>query len=133
MSRLFTTITAVLVFVVLSNGFAAEENVDVSKLNDGVVMAVKSDHEGLQVSAMMMIIKHSDQIEVDQLANVIYEFYVSNENERFRQLALITLHKMNNKRLLKNLVFDIDNESNPIMRHQIETILKEMPPLSAGY
>jgi hypothetical protein len=133
MSRLFTIITALLVFLFLSNGFAAEENVDVSKLNDGVIMAVKSDHQGLQASAMMMIIKHSDKIEVDELADDIYEIYASHENEKFRQLALIALHKMNNRRLLKNLVFDIDNESNPIIRHQISSILREMPPLSAGY
>ena len=133
MSRLSTIIIPLLVILVFSNGFAGKEKVDISKLNDGLVMAIKSDHQGLQVSAMMLIIEHPDEIEIDRLANDIYNFYSSNENDKFRQLALVALHKMNNKRLLKNLYFDLEKESNPIIRHQITTILKAMPPLYAAY
>ena len=133
MSKLFTVIIPLLVMLILSNGFAEEANVNLSKLNDGLIMAVKSDHEGLQLSAMMLIIKHSDKVKVSQLANDIYQIYSSHENDRFRQLALVTLHKMNNRRILRNLVFDIDSETNPVIRHQMATILKKMPPMSAGY
>ena len=133
MSKLFTVIIPLLVMLILSNGFAEEEKVNFNKLSDGLIMAVKSDHEGLQVSAMMLIIKHSDKVKVDQLANDIYQIYSSHENDKFRQLALVTLHKMHNRRILSNLVFDIDSESNPLIRHQMDTILKTMPPLSAGY
>ena len=133
MSRFFTAIIPLLVILVFSTGFAGEEDVDLNKLNEGLVMAVRSDHEGLQLSALMLIIEHSDKLKVDQLSNDIYNIYSSHENDKFRQLALIALHKMNNRRILKNLVFDIDNESNPIIRHQIATILNEMPPFYAGY
>jgi hypothetical protein len=65
------------------------------------------------------------------MSSNIYEIFSSHEDPKLRQLALMALYKLNCMWCLKNLVDDIYEETDPIIRHQIATILKEKPILYA--
>ena len=75
------------------------ENVDWEKFSENVTTALKSDNTGLKFSAMLNVIKYSDELSVDNrsaVINVMREFK-NNESETLRRLSLITLYKMKNE------------------------------------
>jgi hypothetical protein len=131
MRRLSTVIIPLLAILVFTNGFAQEQKSEWEQLSDGLIWGLNSGNEGLERSAMCFIIKYADSLAVNQVASNIYQIYSSHENPKVRQLALIAIYKMNNVFYLKNLVDDFYGETDPIIRHQIATILKEKPILYA--
>ena len=112
-----------LVFVValmFSNLSAADEW---NTFSDNLVQALQSENDGLKASAMQLIIKHSDKVWVHDAAYQVYEIYRNHENAKMRQLALVTLYKMNNEWFIKELPDELEKETNPTIRHQILAIL----------
>ncbi len=75
------------------------ENVDWEKFSENVNTALKSDNTGLKFSAMLNLIKYSDQLSVDSRSAVISVMreFKHNESETLRRLSLITLYKMKNE------------------------------------
>ena len=131
MSKLSTVLIPLLAILFLANVFAQQEKPDWDKFSENLIWGLNSGNEGLERSAMRFIIKYADSLAVNQVSYNIYNIYSSHENAKVRQLALVALYKMNNVWVLKKLVDDIYDESDPIIRHQIATILKEKPILFA--
>jgi len=129
MNRLSTILIPLMALLFISSGFAQEKKVDWDKFSENLIWGLNSGNEGLERSAMCFIIKYADSLSVDHMASNIYEIYSSHENTKVRQLALVTIYKLNHIWILKNLVDDIYNETDPIIRHQIAWILKEKPIL----
>ena len=131
MSRLSTVFILLLAMTIISGGFAQEQKVNWEMFSENLIWGLTSGNEGLERSAMRFIIKYTDSLDVDQMSSNIYQIFTSHEDPKIRQLALVTLYKMNNVWCLKCLVDDIYNETDPIIRHQIAAILKEKPILYA--
>ena len=129
MSRFSTVFISLLAMALISSGFAQDETVDWEKFSEGLVWGLTSGNDGLERSSMRLIIKYADKLDVNQVASNIYSILISHENPKVRQLALVALHKMNNVWQLNNLVDDIYTETDPIIRHQMATILNEKPIL----
>jgi hypothetical protein len=117
--------------IIIGIGFAQEELVDWESYSDNLVKFLRSDEDSLKILAMQRIIFHADKVNVNQEVYTIYNIYRSHKNEKVRQMALVTLYKINNVWVLKNLIDDYYKEPNPVIRGQIEAILKEKPILSA--
>ena len=116
----------------IANGVAQEEKkVDWDMFSVNLIWGLTSDNEGLKRSALRYIIKYADSLSVNEMSSNIYEVFRSHEDAKVRQLALVALNKLNCIWCLKNLVDDIYDETDPIIRHQIATILKEKPILYA--
>jgi hypothetical protein len=131
MSRLSTVFISLLAMTIISGGFAQEGKVDWDMFAENLSWGLKSGNEGLEQSAMRFIIKYADSLDINEMSPNIYQVFSSHENPKVRQLALVTLYKMNCVWCLKNLVDDIYEETDPIIRHQIAAILKEKPVLYA--
>ena len=131
MSRLSTVFISLLAMTIISGGFAQEQKVNWEMFSENLIWGLTSGNEGLERSAMQYIIKYADSLDVDEVSSNIYQIFKSHANPKVRQLALVTLYKMNSMWCLKCLVDDIYNESDPIIRHQIAAILKEKPVLYA--
>lgn len=100
-----------------------KENWDLFSKN--LVMALKSQNEGLQRSAMMRIIQHADKVKVDAAVYDVVRIYRSHSDENMRQLALVTLYKMDNKWAIDFLKRAAKFEKSPKLRKQIYAILNE--------
>jgi hypothetical protein len=131
MSRLSTVFISLLAMTLISSGFAQEEKVDWDMFSENLIWGLTSGNEGLEQSAMRFIIKYADSLDINEMSPNIYQIFSSHENPKVRQLALVTLYKMNCVWCLKNLVDDIYEETDPIIRHQIAIILQENPVLCA--
>ncbi len=131
MSRISTLFISLLAMTLISTGFAQEGKVDWEMFGENLMWGLTSENEGLQRSAMQFIIKYADSLDINEASPDVYQIFSSHENPKVRQLALVTLYKMNCVWCLKNLVDDIYKETDPIIRHQIAAILQEMPILYA--
>lgn len=93
-------ITIVLVLGIMliawSNGTAQVAKTNWDAFSKNLVKAIASDNEGLQLSAMGMIIRYSDSLDVDDAVFDIVRIFRNHKNPRVRRLALVTLHKIQN-------------------------------------
>lgn len=118
----FSVILAVLAMFTF-NAFATEESEakwdDFSK---NLVKALTSENNGIQKSAMQMVIKHGDKVDVNDAAYDVLYVFRTDENQKVRQLALSTLAKINNDQVNYLLKRQIKFEANPVIRKQLEAI-----------
>lgn len=99
--RIFTT--ALFVAVTFANTIAAnpnneekEKKIDWKSYGENLAQALRSDNIGLQRSALLTIIHRGENIELGKGIYDLVNVYIAHEDERFRQLALVAIHKTKN-------------------------------------
>ena len=120
MKRLLSLTLIFVVVLMFGNANASDEW---NTFSDNLVQALQCDSDGLKASAMQMIIKHADNVWVHDAAYEVYQIFRNHENEKMRQLALVALYKMQNAWFLEELPKELEDETSPIIRHQIVSIL----------
>lgn len=90
----FLCLTVISVCFMFSNASAQERDVDWDVFGKNLVKAIQSDNEGLQRSAMCMIIRYADYINVKDAKFDIVRIFRSHKNPKVRQLAMVTLYHM---------------------------------------
>lgn len=104
----------VAVLAVSSNAMAQPEPpcVDWSCFSKNLVIALQSDNEGLKCSAMQLVIRHHENLDVSAAVWDVMTVFRNHPNPRMRMLALVTLHHMKHSRamfiLKRNLKFEKD-------------------------
>jgi hypothetical protein len=95
-----------------TNGMAQESQVKWEAFSKNLVMALGTTNTGLQLSAMGMIIRYSDKLQVNDAVFDIMRIYRLNKDPQVRILALVTLHKIKNDWsmycLKSNMKFETD-------------------------
>jgi hypothetical protein len=120
MKKLVIVSVVLALSVVFSNAIASDEW---NTFSDNLIQALRSDNDGLKASAMQLIIKHQGKLWVHDGAYDIYVIFREHENEKMRQLALVTLYTMQNRWFLDSLRDELDRETSPAIRHQMLAIL----------
>jgi hypothetical protein len=72
------------------------EKTDWNAFSKNLVMALKSGNLGLQTSAMQHIIVYHQRLKVSGAITHLVKLYRNHENEQVRQMALVTINKINN-------------------------------------
>ena len=72
---------------------------------------------------MQMIIKYGTKVDVDNSALNLVRIYRMNKNEKIRQLALVTLHAMQNDWALGIIKRDIRFESSEKIKRMMAAII----------
>lgn len=121
---LFTLILSVIILLPASLSFAQADN-QWRAFSQNLINALNSGNEGLQISAMQLVIKHADKVWVHEAAYSIYQIFCNHENPRVRQLALVTLYNINNSWALQCLCQDVKKETNPTIKHQMLAIIQQ--------
>lgn len=82
-------------FSILLSGSLFGGDVDWNAFSANLTKALKSDNEGLQQSAMCMVIRYADNVEIprDAVFDIVKVFRCA-EDRNERMLALVTLHKI---------------------------------------
>lgn len=97
MKLLSYLLTILLINVSLSLGDSGDGNGKWNVFSKNIVKAIKSPNEGLRLSAMGMIIRYGDSLNVEDAVYDIMRLFRSHKDVRVRRLALVTLHKIQNK------------------------------------
>jgi hypothetical protein len=93
--------------------------------SDNLIKALQSGNEGLQISALQLVNKHADKVWVHEAAYDIYQIFCNHENRRVRQLALVTLYRIQNGWALQCLCKDAEKESDPTIKRQMLAIMQQ--------
>ena len=102
---------------------ADDVNWDAFSVN--LVKALKSENDGLRRSAMSKVIKYGEKLNVDEAVFDVMKVFRSNNNVKDRQLALVTLHKMQNSWAMDFLKRHLSLEKDDELKHQIQYVVYE--------
>lgn len=90
-----------------------------------LVKALKSENPGLQQSAMQMVIRYSDWLDVKAAEFDVMRIFRNQKNQAVRQLALMALIGMNSNWAVGFLKTQIEFEEDPIIKKQMLTVTSE--------
>lgn len=128
----FTLLALATVFLSLSTILADEPaNVNWDQFSKGLTMALKSDNLGVKLSAMQLVIKYGNKVNVTNARYDVMDTFLDSKDRRVRQLALVTLSKINNTFDLGLLERQIKFEDDPVIKNQIVAVLIAADRLSA--
>ena len=92
-----TTYFLMIVFVLsLASLASAEKKVDWDTFSQNLIVALKTQNTGLQVSAMQLVIQYADKLKMDEAAKDLVKLYRKNKDERVRLMALVTINSIDN-------------------------------------
>lgn len=98
-------------------------NVNWELFSNNLEKSLKSENLGVQLSAMQLIIRYSDDIDVKDGVLDVMRVFRSNEDQNIRKLALITLYKMNDEWAIDFLKMQHKFEENKDIKNKIERIV----------
>lgn len=86
-----------------------------TQFGENLVVALKSDNDGLQLSALQHIVVYGDQIDVSDANFELVRLFRDNKDDRVRMTALNALSKLNNSWVADFLNRTARFESDPHM------------------
>lgn len=93
-TKLFILAIVLLSLVFSAHVYSAAPDIDWQAFSENLTRAIKSDNEGLQQSAMCMIIRHAENLSIPRDAIFeIVKVFRSDHDTNVRLLALVTLHR----------------------------------------
>lgn len=87
---------AVLVCLIVNSGFTQTGEDKWEAFSKNLIRALESTNEGLQISAMRMIIRYSDNLDVKDAAFDLVRIFRNHHDQRVRRLAMVTLYHIQN-------------------------------------
>lgn len=101
-------------------------NVNWEAYSKSLVKALKSDNEGVKLSAMQQVIRYSDHVNVIAARFDVMDMFLEHDNQKVRLLALATLHKINNKLDMGLLERQFRFEEDALIQRQIAAVLIDL-------
>ena len=105
-----------LLFMIINTAPAqtTERDVDWDLLSKNLVMGIQSGNPGVQQAAMRLVIQYSEKIDLDDAERDLMYIYRFDDDSKMRQMALVTLHKINSEYAMdfakRNLEFETDEK-----------------------
>ena len=119
------TLVAVFVFAFSLVSASTSQAVDYEAFSKNLVKALKSENQGLQVSAMQQVIKYNDKVNVDDAIIELVRVYRRHSDERFRRLALATISATQNEWALGIVKRDFQFEKNLKVKKMMAAVIGE--------
>jgi hypothetical protein len=119
----------VLTILIVSSLALADNQTKYSKnhwniFTKNLVVALKSDHDGLKQAAMIHIIRYKDKLNVSKTIFPLVDIFQKHPNEKFRELATAALHYTDNKWAEDYLRKNYAEEKNPQIKRIIVSCLQ---------
>ncbi len=126
--RNFVLVVAMVTVFMFTAMVNAADNVDWKDYSRKLVASLKSDNEGVKLSAMQQVITYADMVNVDDAIHEIVQVYRTHPDVKVRQLALTTIYKTQNPWAMDFLKRNLAYESSPVLKAQIFHILDNYKP-----
>ena len=128
MKRVVTclVIFALSLVVIGANPVYSQENVNWLSFSKNLAANLASENTGVKQSAMQLIIKYSDKLELDD--DSIFELvrvYRWEKDVKYRQMALVTLHSLKDKWAIEFIKQSYNFEYDPVLKHTIAAMVLE--------
>ncbi|TVL99762.1 MAG: hypothetical protein CV087_16625 [Candidatus Brocadia sp. WS118] len=122
-SKLIALIISGVIVLGLHAGNASE--VDWDAFSKNLVKALQSSNSGLQRSAMQLVIKYGNQVNVNDAVFDVMRVFRYDKDQGVRRLALTTLTNMNNKWAMGFLKRQIQFEGDPVIKKQLIAVTSD--------
>jgi hypothetical protein len=106
-----------------NNGYAQAQQVDWDVFGKNLVKAIQTGNDGLQQSAMQMIIRYADNLNVKDAAFDVVSIFRNQKNPKVRQLAMVTLYHIKHDRAMYFLQRNIRFEKDEAVRELNSTLV----------
>lgn len=125
--RRFSTLVTVLALMLSFSLVSAGDNVQVDwkAFSKSLTRALKSDNPGIQTSAMRMVIRHGDKVDVTTARYEVMDVFLKNSDQKVRQLALVTLYTINHPLDIGFLERRINFEEDPVIKKHLAAVVAE--------
>jgi hypothetical protein len=97
--------------------------VDWEAFSTNLVRALGTENDGLQNTAMQLVIKYADRVDVHRARFDVMRLYRDHDDDRVRRMAVVTLGAMKNNWALGFLARSVAFEKDPAVRHTIQAVL----------
>lgn len=95
------------------------------RFSKNLVNALQSEHEGIKTTAMGMVIRYGDQVDVKEAVIDVMRVYRDHESESMRRLAVVTLGKMNSSMAISYLERAVQFEKSPALKKTMQAVIAE--------
>ena len=124
-SKISGAFIVILIMLFSSNIFAESRTINWEAFSTNLIVALKSNHPGLQESAMQRIIRYSDSLEITDAVYDVALIFRFDGNPQMRRLAMVTLSKINTDHSLSYLCQYLKYEGNSSIRKQCCCIIRD--------
>ena len=93
--------------------------------SENLIVALKSDHDGLKVAAMGMVIRFGDKVDVGPAVFDVMRIYRSHPNENMRRMALVTLGQMESTWAIDFLARAEQFEQSPVLKQTLQAVVND--------
>jgi hypothetical protein len=69
---------------------------------------------------MRLVIKYGDKVDVKNAMSDIVKLYHNNQNDQIRELALLTIYRMDSKKAMQLLDVREESEYNSVMKQKLD-------------
>ncbi len=98
---------------------------DWTTFSDNLVHALAGDHDGLKTSALQLIVRHGDRLDVRGAQFDVVRLFRSHHDERVRRLAAVACTKLNSEWAVGFLRQSESFEKSEAVRGTIRALLAE--------
>ncbi len=95
------------------------------KFSKNLVVALKSDNDGVCAGAMGMVIRFSEKIDVSDALFDVVSIYRNHEDENMRRMALVTLGKMDSPQAIGFLTRAEQFEKSEVLRKTMRAVIHD--------
>lgn len=105
---------------------AAKEAVSAAQwdvFSKNITAALGSDHEGIQTSALQMVIRYGENVSVREAVYDVMRIYRNHSDDNMRRMAVVALGEMDSKWAIGFLKMSVEHEKSPAIRKTIQSVI----------
>lgn len=87
--------------------------------------ALKTPNLGLQQSAMRLVIKYGNKLDVKNALSDVVALYMNHQDEQVRDLALLTIYRMDSQKAMELLDERHDIDYNSVLKEKLDKYLSK--------
>ncbi len=116
-------LTLAVFFVLTFSLQPAQADTNWNDFSANLEKALKTDNLGLQQSAMRLVIKYGDKVNVNNAMSNVLELYLFNQDKEVRELALLTIYRMDSKKAIQLLDIRSGEDFNAVFNEKLDKYL----------
>jgi len=94
----WSSLLVVLIVVTMGVSQTFSQTVNWKDFSIGIKMALKSQNQGLQESAVCMIVKYGTKLDLDESIEDLVKFYRNQQAEQIRKLTLLAIYQLDEQK-----------------------------------
>ena len=123
MNRVSTRLSIILaVLLVFATGFTQAQTyqVDWKLFSSGIKMALKGNNPGVQQSAICLLIKYGDKLDIGDGISDLVAYYHRQQDQTSKKMALLAIYRINQEKAVYLLGEQLDNQVESVRNELIK-------------